>query len=128
MKRGCQASFLVKILHFLPHVVEIHILEGGHVNQNGEICHSHQHLGDHRAFTWQLSKDLKDFVLKSLCDGHNVPQIITKHIDIVEEVVKSGKEVNRDMFLYERDVRNFTIKVARETYMLDKNDASSVKL
>ena len=66
--------------------------------------------------------------MKSLRDGHNVPQIMTKLIDIVEEVVKSGKEVNKDMFLYERDVQNLAIKVTRETYMLDKNDASSVKL
>ena len=33
-----------------------------------------------------------------------------------------------DMFLHERDVQNLAIKVVRETYMLDKNDASIVKL
>ena len=53
---------------------------------------------------------------------------MTKHIDIVEEVVKSGKKVNRDMFLHERNVRNLAIKIVRETYMLDKYNASSVKL
>ena len=118
----------MKTLYLLPHVAENRILKGDHVNQNGEICHGYQHLGDHGAFTWQLSKDLKHFVLKSFCDGHSVPQILTKHIDIVEEAIKNGKEVNRDMFLHEREVWNLAIKVTRETYMLDKNDASSVKL
>ena len=128
LKHGCQTSFSVKTLYLLLHIAKIRILEDEYVNQNGEICHGYQHLGDRGAFTWQLLKDLKDFVLKSLRDGHNVPQIMTKHIDIIEETVKSGKEVNRDMFLHERDVRNLAIKAARETYMLDKNDASSIKL
>ena len=71
---------------------------------------------------------MKDFVHKLLCDHHSVPQIMAKHIQAVKDAIGNGKELHRDMFLHEVDVRNIATKLAKETYMLDKSDAKSVKL
>jgi len=73
-----------------------------------------------------LSTDIKDFVLKLLCDGYSVLQVMSKHMQVVQELLKNGKDISKDMFLHEGDVRNLATKVARETYMLDTHDAKSV--
>lgn len=71
---------------------------------------------------------LKEFVLKLLQDHHNIPQIMAKHIASVKEALQNGQELTRDMFLHEADVWNVATKLAQETYMLDSNDAKSVRL
>ena len=54
--------------------------------------------------------------------------MMAKHIQAVKDAIGNGQELHRDMFLHEIDVRNIATKLAKETYMLDKSDAKSVKL
>ena len=53
---------------------------------------------------------------------------MSKHIEGVKEALQNAQEPTRDMFLHEADVQNLATKLACKTYMLDSNDAKSVKL
>ena len=55
-------------------------------------------------------------------------QIMMKHIQNVKDVVSSRKDITRDMFIHECDVRNLGRIIARETHMMHKSIAMSVKL
>ena len=92
------------------------------------VCHDPENLGDQSAFNWQLSSKVKDFVHKLLRDRHSVSQIMAKHIQVVKDAIGNGHKLHQDLFLHEADVHNITTKLAKETYMLDKSDAKSVKL
>ena len=63
----------MKTLFLSPHISQLTIVEGEHINDSGLPCHGEHHIGDRSTFTWHLSVEVKEFVMKLLKDRHNVP-------------------------------------------------------
>ena len=77
----------MKILYLLPHVLQICLIQPKHVNLHSNVCYGPKFIGNGGVLAWRLSKDNKDFVLKQLHDFHRIPQIMTKHIDLIQDKI-----------------------------------------
>ena len=60
--------------------------------------------------------------------GLFIPQIMGKHRKHFMEVCERGKELTRDLFISEQDIRNVVGCLAIETYKHDNNDVKFVRM
>ena len=128
VKRGCLAQFTVKTFLHLPHISEICIIQEKHVNCDGLVVHGGMKIGDRSAFSAHLSPEIRLFVEECLRNKDTSNQIMKKHLDVLKRYQAEGREITRDLLLTTKDIRNISGKLAKETYMLDKNDAQSVRM
>jgi len=128
IKRGCTARFTVKVLLHAPHVSEVCILQGKHVDQNGFLVHGGMKVGDRSAYSAHLSPIIKEFVDGCLQEGYNAHQIMKKHLKFLQKWQAEGKDITWDLLITRKDIRNISMKLASETYMLHPNDAQRVRM
>ena len=128
IKRGCMARFTVKILLHAPHIAEVCVIEAQHVNKAGVVVHGGMKLGDRGCFAARLSPTIRKFVDDCLHEGYTVHQIMKKHLKFLRKWEADGGVITRDLLITPKDVRNIARKHAKETYMLDENDAQSVRM
>jgi hypothetical protein len=55
-------------------------------------------------------------------------QIMVKHSQHVKNIMLGTRELNKDMFLIEQDVKVLSWKLVQETYQLHKNNVKSVRM
>ena len=84
--------------------------------------------GDRSAFSAHLSPEIRAFVEDCLRRKDTANQIMKKHLELLKQYQAEGKDITRDLFLTTKDIRNISGKLAQETYMLEKNDAKSVRM
>ena len=128
VKRGCLAQFTVETFLHLPHVSELTIIQEKHVNCDGLVVHGGMKVGDRSAFSAHLSPEIRAFVEECLRRKDTSNQIMKKHLELLKKYQAEGREITRDLLLTTKDIRNISGKLAQESYMLDKNDAQSVRM
>ena len=128
IKRGCLARFTVKVLLHAPHIAEVCVIEAQHVNKDGVVVHGGMKTGDRGCFAARLSPTIRKFVDDCLHEGYTVHQVMKKHLKFLRKWEADGGVITRDLLITPKDVRNIARKHAKETYMLDSNDAQSVRM
>ncbi len=98
-------------------------MQCAHQYYTGTFCR-----GGKAAFIAHVSITLNTFVFGNLWLGLSISQVMAKHCRNVQEFVKIGRNLMKDTFLCEEDIRNILRKLAKETYNKDENDVENVGL
>ncbi|DBA87977.1 hypothetical protein WJX77_012106 [Trebouxia sp. C0004] len=130
-KRGCLMQFIITQLAIWPDITHIVGRHFNHINAAGEHPHG-QDAGSAvpkaARVAPPLSSDTRGWVRTLLNSGQTVQQIMRKHQQRVKAAKDAGVSLGRDAALKPQDVRNCEHTLAKSTWELHEDEATSIHL
>ena len=123
---------MVNRLYKSPNVTMISYIHPYHTNNQDLVCHGEEMKGDgnaHMSFCPWISVDKKMWVFSLLQRGFTPTQVMERHIHDLHTMQEKdlSRSMNRDDFLFVKDIINISNKLAGYTYQLHDLDAKSTR-
>lgn len=131
LRHGCTCHFSVHISKKTPERALITYVEMNHIDITGKPCHGQEvddFVGRRAYHAPHVSNELYQWVERCLLLGISPECVHHKHSELVHNKVTSSRaEFNQNDFLTRDDIRNIEMRLKHAQYMLDNNDAQSVR-
>ncbi len=101
------------MFYLCPIIVEFCYAIFEHINILGLVVHGNVKFGYMPTFFAHVSQENIAFVLENLWLGLSIYQVMNKHKFQVKEIMENNKDLSRDLFLCEQDIRNLVGKLAK---------------